>query len=210
MSDEADSPASKSPEAGPPMSQSPEAVTVILQRYIAGDPTAADEMLPLLYDELHRLASIQMRDERRVATLSPTVLVHEAYLRLVQSPPEVVEDRAHFCGLAARAMRRVLVDTIRRKLAAKRGGVDAPVTLEEGQVLGVTRSEEILHLDDALDRLAKMDPELSDIVELRFFAGLTQEEVAELRGLSLRTVKRRWAAARAWLARELRDTDPAS
>ncbi|MCA9759015.1 MAG: sigma-70 family RNA polymerase sigma factor [Candidatus Eisenbacteria bacterium] len=175
----------------------------MLQRYVSGEPGAAEALLPILYDELHRLAVVQMKSESRMATLSPTVLVHEAYVSLLQYPPSHLENRAHFCSLAARAMRRVLVDYVRGKLAAKRGGGGLAVTLEEGSLPAVERSEDILRLDRALEKLQGIDPELLDHVELRFFAGLTQEEIAELRGLSIRTVKRRWSAARAWLAREL-------
>lgn len=173
--------------------------TMLLARYGAGDRSAADALLPLLYDELRRIASGQLSRERAGHTLQPTALVHEAWLRLVDDPARGVAGRRHFLSLAARVMRRVLVDHARERGAQKRGGGAARVTLDGAVALYEARELDLLALEEALERLAALDPELLRFVELRFFAGLTNEEVAEVEGCSLRHVERGWSTARAFL-----------
>jgi RNA polymerase sigma-70 factor, ECF subfamily len=173
--------------------------TLLLRRYGDGDRAAADELLPLLYDELRRIASAHLRRERSDHTLQPTALVHEAWLRLVDDPAPEVGSRAHFLSLAARVMRRVLVDHAREHGAQKRGGGSSRVTLDDALALYERRDLDLLALDEALERLGALDAPLARIVELRFFAGLTNAEVASLDGTSLRSVERGWATARAWL-----------
>jgi RNA polymerase sigma factor (TIGR02999 family) len=187
---------------------SPEpSATVLLQRYGAGDRAAADALMPLLYDELRKVAAGHLRHERAGHTLQPTALVHEAWIRLVDDPARDVEGRRHFLGLAARVMRRVLVDHARERNALKRGGGAATVTLDDAVALYEQRDLDVTDLDDALSRLNAMDPQLARIVELRFFAGLTNEEVAVAEALSLRTVERAWSTARAWLRGELQESE---
>ncbi len=178
-------------------------VTALLRRQAAGDADAGRQLLELLHDELHRLAGAQMRRERGDHTLQPTALVHEAWLRLVASPPSAAGSRAHFLSLAARVMRRVLVEHARARAAAKRGGEAQRVTLDDALALDPGRSLDVLALDEALERLAAFDAELATLVELRFFGGLSNEEVAASRGVSLRSVERGWATARAWLRGQL-------
>jgi RNA polymerase sigma factor (TIGR02999 family) len=178
-------------------------VTRLLGAAAAGDPSAAAELLPLVYDELRRLAAVYLRRERPGQTLQPTALVHEAYLRLLKDRPDRWQNRAHFCAIAAHSMRQILIERARARDAQKRGGGGAKVTLDEGLIAGSPRPIDFLALDAALDRLAALDAEQARIVELRFFGGLSVEETAEALGASPATVKRRWALARAWLAREL-------
>jgi RNA polymerase sigma factor (TIGR02999 family) len=160
-----------------------------------------DEFVPTLYDELRRLAARHMRRERPGHTLQPTALVHEVYLRLAEKAPAPWQNRAHFFGIAAESMRRVLVEHARRRNAAKRGGGEAPGTLQPPEA---GRAVDVLALDDALTRLASIDPERSRIVELRFFGGLTVEEAAEVLAVSPATVTRRWLLAKAWLYKRLK------
>lgn len=181
-------------------------ITELLAAWAAGDPRAADRLLPAVYDELRRQAARAMRRESDVSTLQPTALVHEAYLRLVdQRAPW--HNRAQFFGVAAQAMRRVLVDHARARHAAKRGGGAPRITLGDAaaEQPGPTddSAADVLALHDALTRLAAMDPDQARLVELRYFAGLTIEETAAALGSSPATVKREWAVARAWLHREL-------
>ncbi len=181
----------------------PREVTGLLAALGGGDRAAIDRLFELVYDELRRIARRQLRGARAEATLSTTALVHEAYLRLSRDGGWSVQDRGHFFALAARAMRHVLVDHARHRGRAKRGGGATPLALDEGLVAAPERDAEVLALDAALERLEAADPELARLVELRFFAGLAIEEIAELRGVSDRTVKRHWRAARAFLYQDL-------
>ena len=184
------------------MSSAPR-VTELLLAWGGGDQSAFDNLLPLIYDELRRLAAHYLRRERQGHTLQPTALVHEAYLRLVDQTQTRWENRAHFFGAAAQAMRRILVDHARQHKAAKRGGAEQRVTLDEGLAFAPERGLDLLALEDALIKLEQVDPQRSRLVELRFFGGLSTEEVAEVMGVSAATVSRQWRAAKAWLHREL-------
>ena len=163
-----------------------------------------DELLPLVYDELRRLARGYLRHERRVVTLQPTALVNEAYLKLLKDRKENWRSRAHVVAIAAHAMRQILIEAARARGAQKRGGGAAQVTLDEGLIADEAQTVDVLAVDEALRRLAGLDPEQARLVELRFFGGLTIEECGEALGVSPATVKRHWAVARAWLERELR------
>ena len=180
------------------------AVTDLLLEWSEGDPDALQRLLPLVYHECRRMAGAQLRGERRDHTLSPTALVHELYLRLVDQRRTNWENRAQFFGVAAQLMRRILVDHARARLAQKRNGSRTFVSLDAArEVADDSRVADVLALDRALDRLAARDPEQQQIVELRFFAGLTVEETARALGRSPRTIKREWRLAKAWLFREL-------
>jgi RNA polymerase sigma factor (TIGR02999 family) len=168
-----------------------------------GDRQSLDSLLPVVYQELRRLAAAYIRNEKPGQTLQPTALVHEAYLRLMKDRPERWQNRAHFCAIAAHSMRQILIERARARNAQKRWGDKARVTLDEALVRGGEQSVDLLALDSALERLAALDPEQARIVELRFFGGLTVEETADELGVSPATVKRHWTVARAWLAREL-------
>lgn len=181
----------------------PERLTPPIDRARRGQPAAVEELVPLLYAELRRLAARALRHERRRQTLQPTALVHEAYLRLLKDEDLSVENRAHFLAIAARSMRQILVEHARARNAQKRGGTRRMVALDEGMAAGEPREVELVALDAALDRLKQVDPGHAQIVELRFFGGLTNEEAAEALGVSTATVKRGWTVARAWLYREL-------
>jgi RNA polymerase sigma factor (TIGR02999 family) len=181
----------------------PGEITRVLAQLKNGDRQAADELVPLVYPHLRNLASYYMRRERPDHTLQATGLVHEAFIRLLKQENLAWEDRNHFFGVAAGLMRRILVDYARAHRAGKRGGAERDLPLDEALVFAVERSSELIALDDALKLLAEWDPRQSRIVELRFFAGLTESEIAEVLGISVRTVKRDWAAARAWLHGEL-------
>ena len=167
-----------------------------------------DALLPVVYEELRRLAVAYLRRERPGQTLQPTALVHEAYLRLLKDRPDRWQNRAHFCAIAAHSMRQILIERARARGAQKRGGAQPRVTLDEAIVAGAERSIDLLALDEALDRLEQLDPDQARLVELRFFGGLTVEETAEAMDISPATVKRHWAVARAWLARELESSSP--
>lgn len=167
------------------------------------DPSSVDSLLPLVYQELRRLAASYLRRERPGQTLQPTALVNEAYLRLLKDRPDRWQNRAHFCAIAAHSMRQILIERARARGAQKRGGARARVTLDEALVAGGNRDIDLVALDEALERLAKLDPEQARLVELRFFGGLTVEETADAMHVSPATVKRHWTVARAWLAREL-------
>jgi RNA polymerase sigma factor (TIGR02999 family) len=180
-------------------------VTQLLVLWSQGEAGALERLLPIVYAELHRIAGRQLRRERRDHTLNPTALVHELYLRLVDQRRASWQNRAQFFGVAARLMRRVLVDHARSRQADKRGGSATHVSLEEaGDQPGVAALADVLAVDEALERLAGQDPEQVRLIELRFFAGLTVEEAAHVLERSPRTVKREWRLARAWLHRELR------
>ncbi len=175
----------------------------MLMDWSNGDQSAVDLLQPLVHKELRRLAASHLRRERPNHTLQPTALVHEAYLRLVQQDQVQWRGRAQFFGLCAKLMRQILVDYARRHRAAKCGGGARPVPLNEALVYAPERSGELLALDDALVRLAQVDARKSQVVELRFFAGMTAEESAEVLGVSANTVLRDWDFARAWLRRDL-------
>lgn len=169
------------------------------------DPAAQQQLLEAVYPELRRLASAYMRRERADHTLQPTALVHEAYLKLIDQTLIDWKDRAHFLGIAARAMRQILVDHARRRGAAKRGGGWRRITLEEHNEPGVEAEVEVLALHDALERFAEVDPRAARGVEMRIFGGLNVTEIAEVLDVSKRTVDTDWSVARMWLARELSD-----
>ena len=168
-----------------------------------GRPDASSQLIPLVYEELHRLARHRMRQERSDHTLQATALVHETYLRLVNQRERTWQNRAHFIGVAAQVMRRILVDYARARRTAKREGTLQRVPLEESLLYTEAQSEELVALNDALERLAQIDVRQSRVVELRFFGGLTVDETAEALGMSSKTVKRDWSVARAWLHREV-------
>jgi RNA polymerase sigma factor (TIGR02999 family) len=170
----------------------------------SGQRDALDQLLPLVYNELRRLAGRYMRDERAAHTLQPTALVHEAYLRLTREDHADWQNRAQFMGVAGQLMRRILVDHARKRCAGKRAG--ALTTLDDSaqkQAADVARPEEILAIHLTLERLERLDPQQGKLVELRYFAGLSSEETAEVMGLSLRTVEREWTTAKAWLRAQL-------
>jgi len=180
-----------------------EDVTELLKRLTSGDRSAMDKLIPLVYQELHRIAEGYLRRESPGHTLQPTSLVHEAYLRMVKQPHPEYSNRAHFYGIAARVMRQVLVDHARSRQAAKRGaGKKLPlcdnVSLADRQPMG------LLVLDEALSRLSRIDENKARLVEMRFFGGLTSEEFAEVLGVSPLTVKRKWAIAKAWLYHDMK------
>lgn len=177
-------------------------VTLLLREIGAGNKEAMNRLLPLVYNELRRLARAYFRGERVEHTLQPTALVHEAYLRLVNQR-EPLESRGHFMALAATQMRRVLLDYARHNDAERRGGDAQRVLLEDTEVIGGQRPLDLIVLDAALEKLAALDPDQARMVELRFFGGLSVEETAEVMGNSTATVKRSWSSARAFLRREM-------
>jgi RNA polymerase sigma-70 factor (ECF subfamily) len=186
------------------MESSPGEITLLLGRLTQGSRKAEAELIPLVYKELRRIAGYYMRGERASHTLQPTALVNEAYLRLVDQTRVDWRDRAHFFGVAARMMRRVLVNHALERAAAKRGGGRARVDLDKLEIEVIPeRSEEVLAIDEALTRMKVFDPRQERIVEMRYYGGLTVEETAEALGISPRTVKREWAMAKAWLRAEL-------
>ncbi len=179
-------------------------VTQWLHRLKEGDEGALERLMPLLYDELRMMARHQLRNERAGHTLNPTALVNEVYLRLAKQEQIPAAHRTQFLGVAGRTMRRVLIDYARARKRLKRGAGQSPISLEEATpFLSDTEAEEILALDEALDRLAVVNERGSEVVQYRFFSGLTLEETAEMMGLSLKTVHRAWIAARAWLRKEV-------
>jgi RNA polymerase sigma factor (TIGR02999 family) len=180
-----------------------EPITDLLLQASVGDSAAMDQLFPLVYDGLRRMAHAALRRERPDHTLGTTGLIHESYLKLVDQTRAGWRDRAHFYAVAALAMRRILVDYARRHRRAKRGGGRRAVSLDESAVSLDERAENIVALDEALNRLGELNPRLSRIVEFRFFGGLTEEEIAEALGVTTRTVKRDWAKARGWLYEEL-------
>lgn len=181
----------------------PQNVTKLLSQWSRGDQGALDALIPIVYEELRRVARYYLKQEKQSHTLSSTALVHEAYLRLVNQKEVTWQNRAHFFGVAAQMMRRILVDHARRRGYAKRGGGAMTLALEEAVATPQRREIDVVALDDALDSLAKLDERQSRMVELRFFGGLSIEETSEVLGVSTPTVKREWASARAWLFREI-------
>lgn len=188
------------------MSQ-PGEVTALLAAWRGGDGNALDKLIPIVYEDLHRVAGIYMRSEKPGHTLQTTALVHEAYLRLTREQDRTWESRAHFFAVAAQIMRNLLVDHARMATRAKRGGGAAELSLEEAPELTTAEPEVMLALDDALRRLAEVDPRASRIVELRYFVGLSNQEVAGVIGTSEKTVTRDWNTAKAWLRAELRSRE---
>jgi len=180
-----------------------ENITELLVGYGRGDKEALDKLMPVVYDELRRQAARYLRREQAGHTLQTTALIHEAYVRLVDQRNVQWQNRAHFFGIAAQMMRRILVDHARTKKRAKRGGSDIKVSLADVTVPVKERDLDVVALDEALTRLAEIDEQQSRVVELRFFSGLTVEETAEVMGISPATVKRDWSMAKAWLHREL-------
>ncbi len=184
-------------------------VTRILNAIAEGDPHAASQLLPLVYDELRQLAAQKLAHEKPGQTLQPTALVHEAYLRLVGEEDEPHWDsRGHFFAAAAEAMRRILIESARRKGRSKHGGGRRRIELDEAHLVADAPPDDLLALDDALRRLEVADPPAARLVELRFFAGLTMPQAALALGIPLRTAERNWTYARTWLHRELSPPDP--
>ena len=190
------------------MPQSSPNVTALLKAWGAGEKEAFDRLIPLVYKELRHQAARYLRREAPGQTLQTTDLIHEAYIRLVDQKGARWQNRAQFFGIAAQLMRRILVDRARARHRAKRGGADVRVSLNEGMGIAESREVNLIVLDEALTRLAEIDPERARIVELRFFAGLSVEETAEALGISPRTVKRSWRFARAWLRLEMAEAGP--
>ncbi len=180
-----------------------EGITQLLVKWSNGDQAALDQLMPLVYDELRRLARSYLRRQRRDHTLQPTALVNEAYLRLIGQHNVSLQNRAQFFGLAAKAMRSILVDHARHHRAAKRGGSEYTLSLSNADRLDNKPDVDLVALDDALNDLAALEPKHSRIIELRFFGGLTIEETAAVLGSSHATVERDWTLARAWLRREM-------
>ena len=184
-------------------SPSPGEVTRLLEKWSGGHQSALDELMPIVYSELRKIARIHLRRERTGHTLEATALTHEAYLRLVGQRKVRWQSRAHFFSVAAQMMRRILVEYARKRQTTKRGGGADRVTLVDGDGALAPTSVEVLSLHEALGRLAEMDPRQGEIVELRFFGGLTIDETAEVVGASPATVKREWQVAKLWLQREM-------
>jgi RNA polymerase sigma factor (TIGR02999 family) len=178
-------------------------ITQILRDWNEGDESAKEKLLPFVYDELKRQARILMSSERRDHTLQPTALVHEAFLRLDKQAGIDWKNRSHFFGIASRLMRQILIDHARRHATAKRGKHPIHFSLDDVQIRVEERAESMLVLNDVLDRLEKFDPQQAQIVEMRFFGGMSNSEIAENMKLSERTVSREWQAARLWLYREM-------
>jgi RNA polymerase sigma factor (TIGR02999 family) len=186
-------------------------VTRILGAIEQGDPHAAAQLLPLVYDELRRLAAERLAQERPGQTLEATALVHEAYLRLVDvEPPQRWDSRGHFFAAAAEAMRRILIDQARRKRRPKHGGSRSRVSLDEALCLGEAPDDDLLALDEALAKLAHDEPAKAELVQLHYFAGLSLEDAGRILGISSRTAKRHWAYARAWLYAAICDAPPSA
>jgi RNA polymerase sigma-70 factor (ECF subfamily) len=181
-------------------------LTSLLIEWQEGDPTALDRLTPLVYDELRRIAHRYVRRERNGHTLETTALVNEAYVRLAGSKNIAWENRSHFFAATAQVMRHVLIDHARKRLYAKRGGDIQHVPLDDAvSEMTVQRADELIVLNEALDELAKLDPRKARVVEMRYFAGLSLEETAEVLNVSLMTVRRDWRAAKAWLFRRMKD-----
>ncbi|MCA1623273.1 MAG: sigma-70 family RNA polymerase sigma factor [Acidobacteria bacterium] len=180
-------------------------ITQMLQKWSEGNAQALDELMPLVYEELHRQASRYLRRERKDHTLQTTALIHEAYLKLIDQRDVRWESRTHFFAIAAQAMRRILVDYARAKQRSKRGGDDAKISLEEETILISTEGKgvDLIALDEALTRFAEIDPQQARVVELRYFGDLSLEETAEALHISRATVAREWNTAKVWLHREL-------
>jgi RNA polymerase sigma factor (TIGR02999 family) len=185
------------------MTSSPHQITQLLKAWSNGDQSARDQVMLVVYEELRRMAHQHMRKERPGHTLQTSALVHEAYVRLVDQKAVEWQNRAHFYGIAAQMMRRILVDHARARKYAKRGGDARPVSLDEGAIVSEERTAEVVALDEALAVLAAVDQRKSQIVELRFFGGLSIEETAVVLAVSPGTVMRDWTLAKAWLRREI-------
>jgi|ERR1041385_2216748 RNA polymerase sigma factor (TIGR02999 family) len=185
------------------MPGSHEDITRLLHAWSDGDKASLDKLIPIVYEELRRQASRYLRRENAGHTLQTTALVNEAYVRLVDQGNVRWQNRAHFFGIAAQLMRRILVDHARAKLSAKRGGGGVRITLEDDLASQKARDVELLALDEALTKLAQLDEQQAKVVELRFFSGLNVKETAEALGISPATVKRDWSVAKAWLRREI-------
>ena len=179
-------------------------VTQLLNAIDAGDPKAADQLLPLVYEELRKLAAIRMAQEKAGQTLQPTALVHEAWLKIAGDGREQFSNRRHFFKAAATAMQQILIDSARRKQRLKHGGHLLGEELHESRIAVAVPSEELLAVNDALVALAQEDPEAAHVVQMRYFVGMTVPDIAAALGLSPRTVDRHWAFARAWLKRTIR------
>jgi RNA polymerase sigma factor (TIGR02999 family) len=180
------------------------AVTVILDRAQSGDPKATEELLPLVYEELRRLARQRMAREAAGQTLQPTALVHEAWLRLAGNEGARFENRAHFFGAAAEAMRRILIERARRRLAAKRGGGNVPLDVDEIEIPSpAADDDQLLAVNEALEKFTTLDPRKAELVKLRYFVGMNFEEAAAALGIAVPTAKQWWAYARAWLTVEM-------
>ena len=188
----------------PAMSENEE-VTLLLSALTRGDDGAASKLIPVVYAELRRLAGSYMRRERVDHTLQATALVHEAYLKLIEQRSANWQNRAHFFGVAAQLMRRILIDHARGHSRQKRGGEQKKVSLDEAFVFSEKQADELLAVDDSLNRLAEIDPRQARVVELRFFGGLSVEEAAEVLGVSPKTIKRDWSVAKAWLYADLKE-----
>jgi RNA polymerase sigma factor (TIGR02999 family) len=185
------------------MTSPSEEVTQLLVAWSDGDEGALDKLMPLVYAELRQMAKRFMRGQREGHTLQTTALIHEAFLKLVNQPEKHFQNRAHFFGVAAQAMRHILVDYARSRQYAKRGGGERPISLDEAVVVSEERAAELVALDDALDALSKVDPRKCRIVEMRYFGGLSVEETADVLKVSVDTVMRDWRMAKTWLLREL-------
>jgi RNA polymerase sigma factor (TIGR02999 family) len=183
----------------------PDDVTQLLVAWSNGDEAARDQLIPLVYEELHRLAHQYMNHERPGHTLQTSALVNEAFVRLVDQRNVHWQNRAHFFGIAAQMMRRILVDYARTRQAEKRGGNVVVITLNEELIVSDEQNDEVVALDDALKRLVQLDQRKCQIVELRFFAGLSIEETAEVIGLSPGSIMREWTLAKAWLRKEIKN-----
>lgn len=180
-------------------------ITLILRRAQAGDARAAADLLPLVYDELRRLAAHRLAAERRQHTLQPTALVHEAWLKIAGADDRVWGGRQHFFAAAAEAMRRILVDRARRRLAAKRGSGAVPLDVDELEIAAPPPDERLLAVNEALEKFAAVDPRKAELVKLRYFVGMSFDQAAMALGIAVPTAKQWWAYARAWLSVELRE-----
>jgi len=178
-------------------------ITVLVHEYANGDKAALDRLLPLVYSELRRIANSHLRNERLGHTLQPTALVHELYARLADQEAPDLRDRVHFLSVAAHVMRQILIDHARTKYAHKRGGRQTPLSLDEAHNACVEKPAIMIRIDDALNQLARQDPRKTQLIEMRFFAGLTAEESATVLDLPVNTVRRELRVAQAWLQREL-------
>jgi len=190
------------------MNTGPSQITELLRRWSAGDEQALESLIPLVYEDLRRLANYYLQQESRAQTLQSTALVHEVYLRLCRQEDPQWEDRAHFFAVASKMIRRILVDHARRKFAGKRGGNFQPGQLEEALTLPVHANLDLLALDDSLKELAEFDARKCQVVEMRFFGGLEAKDIATVLGTTEATVRRYWKIARAWLYRHLQGNVP--
>lgn len=186
------------------MTEEPEAITRILKEWSDGDRSAADRLLPLVYDEIRRQAGRMMAQERNGHTLQPTALVHEAFLRLEKQSGIDWRDRGHFYGIMSRLMREVLIDHARRHASLKRGANPVRLPIDDAQLPAAERANSLIALDDALAMLERLDERQAKIVEMRFFGGMTNAEIADVFGVTERTVERNWRTARLWLHKQLR------